>query len=276
VHPAWAREAIACFERDRQIGIVQCKLVLANDPRRIDYVGEYLGQYGFLVQEAEGGEIDLGQHEVEKDILAAKSAGMFMRRDVFEKVGGFDEDYFIYVEETDLGWRAWLAGSRARYLPGSIVYHEFGTSSIILGRIENEFNAKYHGSKNYILTLLKNMGCKYALWTVPAHVIMWCGLAVLLAWKGNWRPSRYILGGIMWNVRNISKTLRKRRAIQRSRTRSDSEIFPIVRKWRPMRYYINKAMSQRKVGNANGFVRPTDTSRKESGYSDVLREGKCD
>ena len=265
VHPAWAREAIACFEREPQVGIIQCKLLLANDPRRIDYVGEYLGQYGFLVQEAEGGEIDLGQHEVEKDILAAKSAGMFMRRDVFERVGGFDEDYFIYVEETDLGWRAWLAGSRARYLPSSIVYHEFGTSSIILGRIENEYNAKYHGAKNYILTLLKNMGWRQALWTVPAHVIMWCGLAALLAYKRNWRPVMYIVRGIMWNVWNIRKTLRKRQVDQRTRTVSDSEIFPLIQKRRPMRYYINKAMSQRRVGNANGFVRPTESLREDEG-----------
>ena len=109
VDPYWISNALKYFENDSKIGALQCKLLLLNDKNKIDYAGEYLGSLGFLVHVARYGEEDKGQYDEVKELLAAKSAGMFIRKDVFEKIGGFDDDYFIFVEETDLGWRAWLA-----------------------------------------------------------------------------------------------------------------------------------------------------------------------
>lgn len=256
VEKNWAESAIAEFEKDEKVGIIQCKLILSKEREKLDYVGEYIGQNGFLVQRARAGEIDRGQYDQKVEILAAKSAGMFIRKDVFDKIGGFDPDYFIYVEETDLGWRSWLAGYKAIFLPESIVYHEFGTSTVILGKNKNNYNAKFHGCKNYILTLLKNLERKNLLTILPRHIFLWIGLAwyALIA-KWDARAFLWIHKGIWWNLIALRKNLKKRRAVQKKRVISDHDLFTIVMKRKPFLYYVQKVTGVHKVGNAEGFVK---------------------
>lgn len=253
VHPDWAQQAIKAFESSERLGIIQSKLLLSRERNKIDYVGEYIGQNGFLVQRAPAGTIDTGQFETQVEILAAKSAGMFIRRSVFEKVGGFDDDYFIYVEETDLGWRSWLAGYAAAYVPESIVYHEFGTSTLILGKSQNSYNAKFHGSKNYILTLFKNLGLVGLGTILPVHILLWIGLAGYAGLKGEWKNCFWVLKGIAWNIWALPRNIRKRKLIQSNRTIPDKKLFPIVMRTRPFTYFVHKAVVKHSVGNAESF-----------------------
>lgn len=253
VHPDWAIEAVNELEKDEKIGIIQCKLLLAKEKNKIDYVGEYLGQNGFLVQRASGGETDNGQYDRNVKILAAKSAGMFIRKNVFEKIGGFDDDYFIYVEETDLGWRSWLAGYENIFVYKSVVYHEFGTSSIILGKKVSSFNAKFHGSKNYILTLFKNLETKNFIIILVPHIILWAGLALYNLTKWKFKECFWIFSGIFWNFKNLPESIRKRRVVQKMRIRTDNQLFKIFMRKMPFFYFLNKATVKKRVGNAESF-----------------------
>ncbi len=253
VHPDWTLYAIKVFEHDKKVGIIQSKLLLSKERNKIDYVGEYIGQNGFLIQRAPAGTIDSGQFEEQATILAAKSAGMFIRRSVFEKIGGFDDDYFIYVEETDLGWRSWLAGYTAVYVPTSIVYHEFGTSTVILGKSQNSYNAKFHGCKNYILTIYKNVGTRGLFTILPLHILLWVGLAGYAGLKGEWKNCLWVLKGVAWNFWNFPRNFRKRNLIQSSRVISDEKLFPIVMRKRPFSYFLHKAVVKHSVGNAESF-----------------------
>lgn len=255
VHPEWANEAIKAFQENSKIGIIQCKLLLAKEREKIDYVGEYLGQNGFLVQKASAGERDIGQYNKRIKILAAKSAGMFIRKKTFDTIGGFDEDYFIYVEETDLGWRCWLAGYINILIPTSIVYHEFGTSSLILREEDNERNTKYHGAKNYILTLFKNLGVANLLNILPKHIILWLGMSWYSLFLGNYKAFLWIHKGILWNLINLKKNLIKRKAIQSRRKMTDQELFKIIMKNKPFLYYMKKATSKKIIGHAEGFIK---------------------
>ncbi len=255
VHPDWAKQALEVFQSDPTIGAVQCKLLLASDRRTIDYMGEYLGQNGFLVQYAPAGVIDDGRYDHPVEILAAKSAGMFIRKTVFNQIGGFDPDYFIFVEETDLGWRVWLQGYRVVLTPAAIVYHHFGGSSVTIGRPAADFNAKYHGCKNYILTLFKNLGTWNAAKILPIHILAWFGLAGYSMLRGQFRAGFWILRGIGWNVLNLPSTWRKRRTIQRTRRVSDKELAPRIMRRRPWSYYFAKARGAQTFGYAEGFVR---------------------
>jgi len=253
VEKEWANPAIKAFEKDSRLGIVQCKLLLAGDHKIIDYVGEYLGQNGFLVQVARGGEIDRGQYDKPIEILAAKSAGMFIRRKTFNLIGGFDDSYFIYVEETDLGWRNWLAGYKAVFIPQSVVYHEFGTSSILLGQSKVSFNAKFHGTKNYLQTLFKNLGFTNLIKIYIIHLGLWFGLAFFNLFKGRVRESAWIMMGIGWTFLNIFSMLKKRRIVQSRRRADDSYLFNIWMKRTPLLYFLNKAATKHKIGNAESF-----------------------
>ncbi len=249
----WANMAMKAFEKDRTIGAIQCKLLLKKERNKIDYVGEYIGQNGFLVQRASVREIDKGQFDQEVEILAAKSAGMFIRKDVFKKAGGFDPDYFIYVEETDLGWRTWLVGHRIVFVPTSIVYHEFGTSTVILGKEKNNYNAKFHGSKNYILTLLKNLDIVNLAKIVPLHILLWLGLAWYSLLKLQFKAFFWVHLGVLWNLINLPSTLQKRKLVQKNRKISDSKLFKKVMVNRNIGYFLNKVIKKHKVGNAESF-----------------------
>lgn len=250
----WTKAPLNEFSKNRKTGIIQSKMILLDKYKnKIDYIGEYIGTNGFLVQKAKSGEIDRGQYDERTEILAAKSAGMFIRKELFNKIGGFDKDYFMYLEETDLGWRSRLLGYDNIFIPDSIIYHRFGTSTIILGKKRLNFIARFHGTKNYILTLTKNLEFKNLIKILPQHIVLWLGLATYKLIKRQPRESYWIIRGILWNVVNLPETLNKRKIIQKKRTISDEEIFRTCMKKEPFSYYLRKATVKHKFGNAESF-----------------------
>lgn len=253
--PDWLQVPVELMEADASIGACQCKLLLLREPHRIDYAGDYLSPLGFLVQRVPGGAEDTGAFDQRAEIFSAKSAAMVMRRSAFEQAGGFDPDYFIYVEETDLAWRVWLQGYRIIFVPESRVLHEFGTSSVILGSQQN-YLVKFHGCKNYISTLVKNLEFRALLWMLPVHVALWCAMAGWLVLKGSFSDACYIVQGIGWTILHTPQLWRKRQAVQRTRRVSDQHLFPKVMRHAPFNYFYKKMATSHRIGNAEGFFRP--------------------
>lgn len=253
VVPGWLLAPLRRMEAEPAIGACQCKLVLLDDSRRLDYVGDFLGPFGFLVQRAASGSLDEGQWEEEVDIFSAKSAGMVARRLALTEAGLFDEDYFIYVEETDLDWRIWLAGYRIVYCPLSVVRHEYSTSRAVLGARAHTRLVKFHGCKNYVLTLLKNLGPRRLATLLPAHICAWVGLAAYETLRGQWRSGVWIMAGLLWNVRHLGATLRKRGVVQKARRLRDRDIWPSVYRRVPLSYYLNKLTVVPRTGHSEGF-----------------------
>jgi GT2 family glycosyltransferase len=68
-------------------------------------------------------EVDQGQHDGDRDVLAVGSAGMLVRRDVWDQVGGFDPGMLLYREDVDFCWRVRAAGYRVRVITDAVVYH---------------------------------------------------------------------------------------------------------------------------------------------------------
>lgn len=253
VEPSWLAHAVRVFVEDASVGAVQCKLLLKRPPGRLDCVGEWIGQNGFLVPVAVSGEEDdCGQHDGVGEILAAKSAGMVARTDALRDVGGFDEDFFIYVEETDLCWRIWLRGHRVVLAPRSVVHHHFGTSTVILGAKANML-VKYHGPKNYVATLVKNAGGRTLARMLPAHLAAWQAVALIHLAKGQFRSAWWIQKGLAWNLRHLRRLLRKRRTVQAGRCMTDADLLARVLKPRPIGYFYEKLARRKAVGNTQGW-----------------------
>jgi GT2 family glycosyltransferase len=248
----WLAPLVEAMEKDTSVGACQCKLLLYKERNKFDYAGDYLSQLGFLVQRVKGGEEDRGQADERVEILSAKSAGMIIRADAFKEIGGFDEDYFIYVEETDLGWRTWLAGLRIIFVPESRVYHEFGTTSFIDPKLQN-FNAKFHGTKNYITTNFKNLGAKNLIKILPLHIVVWLGIGFWLLIKGQPRYSLYVFLGILWPLLNLKKLIAKRMTVQRKRRKTDEELFPAIFRRTSFKYFYDKITEVHEVGHAKSF-----------------------
>jgi GT2 family glycosyltransferase len=244
VDSRWLDEAIDFMRQSPSVGAVQCKLLLMSDRSKVDYVGDLLSQFGFLVQRRPLGYADDNTTQKAAIVFGVKSAGMVIRRDLFRKVGMFDEDFFIYMEETDLCWRVWLSGFQVAYAPLSIVYHDFGGLQKLISP-RTKFLAKYHGTKNYITTILKDAGDCTMVKIIPIHIASWVG--IMLWHFGRRRPLEgiWILRGITYNLRNFGRIWRKRIVTQHSVRRvSDDAIVPsIMTRVSPM-YLYRKATDE--------------------------------
>lgn len=239
----WIKTALTEFEKDKKTGCIQSKLLLLDEKNKFDYAGDYLNQFGLLSHRATYKDIDVGQYNEKATIFAAKSAGMFIRKDIFKKINGFDNDYFIYMEETDLCWRSWLKGFKTVYCPNSIVYHGFSGSFKLLNSNFANYNLYFHGSKNYILTILKNLSLLKLAIILPKQILIFILYSIYLFFiKFKIRESFYIILGIIWNIKNINKTLLKRQKIQKNRTLNDKELFTYIYKKESIINKINKSI----------------------------------
>jgi GT2 family glycosyltransferase len=101
-------------------------------------------------------EFDQGQHDGDRDVLAAGSAGMLIRRDVWDQVGGFDTGMALFMEDVDFCWRAHAAGYRVRVITDAVVYHARAATrhrrAVSAGRSTGLLDRR-----NSLLTLLGNL-----------------------------------------------------------------------------------------------------------------------
>ena len=91
--------------------------------RRLLEVGLTVTNTGSRETGLETGEPDAGQHDRPRDVLAVTSAGMLVRRDVWDELGGFDPALPMYFDDIDFGWRVARAGYRTRTAPGGVMFH---------------------------------------------------------------------------------------------------------------------------------------------------------
>ncbi|MGH3300985.1 MAG: glycosyltransferase family 2 protein, partial [Streptosporangiaceae bacterium] len=111
---------------------------------------------GRRVTGVEPREVDQGQHDGDRDVLAVCSAGLLVRRDVWDRLGGFDPGMALFGEDIDFCWRVHEAGFRVRVITDAIVYHARaatrGRRAISVGR-----RGRMLDRRNGLLTLLGNL-----------------------------------------------------------------------------------------------------------------------
>lgn len=225
VNKNWILKADEIFNKHPKVGSIQCKLLQLQKKTHFDYLGEYLSNFGFLVPLVPFNSLDNKKNQPLQKILAAKSAGMFIKKDLFQQIKGFDEKYFIFLEETDLGWRVWLHNYQVVTCPSSIVYHRFSSTKNIVSPDFNNYLIRFHGTKNYIYTLIKNLSPKLLLKILPVHIFLWFGFSFYLLLHGNIQSSLNIIRGIFWNLKYLPQILKQRHYVQSHRLISDQFIF---------------------------------------------------
>jgi len=137
-------------------GVLGPKLMDWTDRDVVLETGISLDTVGRRITGIEPREVDQGQHDGDRDVLAVSSAGMLIRRDVWEQVGGFDPGMALFGEDIDLCWRVHAAGFRVRVITDAVVYHALaatrGRRPISVGR-----RARLLDRRNGLLTLLGNL-----------------------------------------------------------------------------------------------------------------------
>ena len=137
------------------------------------------------------------------ETAAVPGCALMVRRAAWQALGGFDEAFFLYWEDTDLCWRAWLLGWRVLEDLEAHVYHERGGSAGG-GRWDAE------RTKNALRTYLKTMRWRSALPFAAATLVKSLAKIAL-------RRARGLPGAWAWNARHLGETLARRRELARAR-----------------------------------------------------------
>ena len=207
VTPDWLSNIIREMHSDKCIGVAQSKLLREDCPDLVDGVGAFISPAGLLV-ERDG--LSRGNHRGQwnrvEEIFSAKGASMTVRKSVFCKAGGFDPDFFMYNEEPDLCWRVWDLGYKVMFIPTSIVFHKAGGSITARTSVRRYF----HGTKNYIIMISKNMPSRDLLIAIPIQLGVWTLLIGYLVSRRKTQEAMAVLRGLLWPIRHIKLVVRKR------------------------------------------------------------------
>jgi len=214
----WLYELVKGISIDSSVAIAGSTICLYDHP---DFLQSAGGKISFI-----GTGIELHFLEkISKSIARNKYVGyvsggsMIVKRDIFMRIGGFDEDYFAYDEDSDLCLRAWLMGFKVLYVPQSIVYHKIG-SSFNKFRIKMEFLSE----KNRLQSMAKNFQNNILLKGLLLSILY----STLKSFRFIYsREPALVLAtfhAYYWVFKNLPKIMKKRVNIQAKRTLNDGAL----------------------------------------------------
>ena len=207
--PAWLATLVRAAEGHPKAGSFASKLLDFRNRQVLDGAGDALRKSG-LPYRLGHGERDLGQFDKPTPVFGACAAAAMYRREMFDDIGTFDEDFFAYCEDGDLSFRAQLAGYSCLYVPGAVVYH-VGSASTGGKRSPT---ATRLGTRNSLCLLVKNLPSALVPGILPAFVAGQLSRLAVTTLTGV-LPAH--LKGLAQALRLLPLMLRKRRLIQRRR-----------------------------------------------------------
>jgi GT2 family glycosyltransferase len=154
--PGWLAALVAALGRHPQAGSCTSRILSHADREVFDNVGHVLFRDG-LTRGRGRLERDAGQYDREEEVFCASGCACLLRRSMLDDVGLFDESFFAYCEDADLGFRARLRGWSALYVPDAVAYHRFSASTEAfspLKALNVERNRAWLAVKNLPLPLL--------------------------------------------------------------------------------------------------------------------------
>jgi GT2 family glycosyltransferase len=166
VQPDWLRALVRPALGGSNVASVASRM-LAWQGDTLDFGDAAINFMGWGCQPGYG-TLRLDDYLAEKPLIFACGGAMLVHRDRFLDAGGFDEDYFAYFEDVDLGWRLWLLGHQVTYAPQAIVFHRHH------GAWEEVANAKRWllAERNTLFTIVKNYSAEYLGLILPAALLL--------------------------------------------------------------------------------------------------------
>jgi GT2 family glycosyltransferase len=177
--------------------------------------------------------------------LYVSGCALMTTREAFTALGGFDERFFMFVEDVDYCWRALLRGWEVRVVPDAVAHHHGGAAAdggyiTDEGLTTTSFRVVLR-ERNTLAALVKCYRLPTLAAVLPLYVLQSLATAAALAAAGRAHTALGILDGLSWNVRELPRTLNHRREAQRSRARGEREILrriqPRLQKWTLLRRF---------------------------------------
>lgn len=220
--PEWLERMLAAARARPDVAAFGSCQLRYDDPEVLDGIGDCYYITGKVWREGYGArrrEVD----PISREIFSPCAAAAFYRRQALLKVGGFDEDYFCYVEDVDLGFRLRLAGYKALYVPDAVVHH---VGSATTGGRRSAFYV-YHGHRNLVWTFVKNMPGSLFWLLLPLHVLLNIFSVIYFVFYGQ---ASVIFRAKRDAMRSLPRMWRKRQQIQGSRVVSIAEVWRMMGK----------------------------------------------
>jgi GT2 family glycosyltransferase len=234
--PGWAAALVAGAEIDPRVGMCASKILTYDNPILIDSVGLLVSRDG-LARGRGRLQRDAGRFDRVEEVLMPSGCAALYRRAMLDQIGLFDEAFFMYCDDVDLGLRGRMAGWGCRFVPSAVVRHRYSASA---GRYSTR--KVFLVERNRVWVMIK-----YFPWTAlvlaPFWTLLRLGWQTYAAWRGRGGAARAVegasLGSLVATVlraylaalRGVPGMWRQRRAFARVRQTSWLEFH----RW--LRYY---------------------------------------
>lgn len=207
----WLIPIRKAFAEHEKMAVLQPKILDYKNKTKFEYAGAsggFIDKLGYpycrgrLFTEI---EVDKKQYDKFSEIFWASGACFFIRKNIFDEVGGFDEDYFAHMEEVDLCWRIHNYGHKVMYEPNSVVYHVGGAT------LKNSNPQKtYLNFRNSLFTIVKNTPLKKMFFIIKYRLILDGVAGVKFILDGDWAHTVAIIKAHFSFYKHFMKMYKKR------------------------------------------------------------------
>ncbi len=218
LQPDWLTKMVFAARLHPEFSFFAPRLLMASDPSKIDGAGDAYHMSGMVWRSGHGGQAsEIG----DKEVFSPCAAAALYRRDAFLEAGGFDADFFCFVEDVDLGFRLRLLGHRCLRVADAIACHEGAVST---GGRHSAFSV-YHGHRNMVWTYVKNMP-GFLFWLfLPLHIFL---NLFTIFWFSIRGQGKIIVRAKVDALCGLSTMWRKRKRIQSRRRLSIRSLFKVL------------------------------------------------
>jgi len=235
--PRWLEELLGAFRLGEDVGMAASKILLWERRDTIDKAGHLI--YADGQNRGRGtGERDQGQYDRPEETAWPDGCAAMYRKDMLDQIGCFDEDFFAYADDAELGLRARIAGWRCLYVPTAVVYHHHGST---LGRFSPERMVLIERNRVWL-------AAKLFPWRMlalnPIYFFLRVAVSTYGAVRGSGEGARFAAARGFWPLvkcllrANVSalaglpRMLAKRRKLARIRRLSNAEVCLLLRRFR--------------------------------------------
>ena len=217
----WLEKIWRFLKENPDIGFCASKIVAQDDTERLDSLGHGITRGGYTFNMGHG-IIDSNQNDKPEEVFGAPAAGAVYRKTMLEDIGSFDEDFFMYLEDVDLSFRARLWGYKAAVVPGAVVHHAGAGTS---GSQYHKRNV-YHLARNSIYVLLKNMPREL----LKTHYLRIFGFFIYLQMYHTFRTFHgwSCMKGLYHGIRDSKKMVVKRKRILGGKRVTDEHLCSLL------------------------------------------------
>lgn len=197
----WLLNLFNCIEKDNKIFSCCSKMIRYTERGKIDDAGDEYTLLGWAYKRGDGESIEKYNKDIE--VFSSCAGAAIYRKKVFEEIGYFDENFFAYMEDVDISYRAKIFGYKNIYCSSAIVYHIGSATS---GSRHNAFKVKL-ASRNNVYVAFKNMPLIQLIINIPFLLLGWF---VKLIYFRKKKLGKEYAAGLKEGFRNIGKEKIKR------------------------------------------------------------------